>query len=156
MSSSGEQVQSPGGFARGGTVFRGLQPSEARLRRAKRGRPAERSEAPPSEARLHPPRLRRAKRGRAKVIGRSPLQKNSKRFHQKAQGNHLLVFFQKTGVPKNVRKRPRYFSYIYHIYRYIVSPGTDGGPRGAEKVVGGPKNEVTHLRIEKKRHPNPR
>ena len=26
-----EQVQSPGGFARGGTVFRGLQPSEARL-----------------------------------------------------------------------------------------------------------------------------
>ena len=28
--------------ARGGTVFRGLQPSEARLRRAKRGRPAER------------------------------------------------------------------------------------------------------------------
>ena len=58
--------------------------SEARpSRRAKRGLPAERSEAPP--------RLRRAKRGRAKVIGRSPLQKNSKRFHQKAQGNHLLL-----------------------------------------------------------------
>ena len=99
------------------TVFRGLQPSEARLRRAKRGsarlrrakrgRPAERSEAvPPSEARPShrakrgsterskaPPRLRRAKRGRAKVIGRSPLQKNSKRFHQKAQGNHLIFFF---------------------------------------------------------------
>ena len=53
--------------------------------RAKRGRPAERSEAPP--------RLRRAKRGRAKVIGRSPLQKNSKRFHQKAQGNHLFRYF---------------------------------------------------------------
>ena len=50
--------------------------------RAKRGRPAERSE-----------RLHRAKRGRAKVIGRSPLQKNSKRFHQKAQGNHLLLSF---------------------------------------------------------------
>ena len=80
-----------GGNPRGGTVFKGLQPSEARLRRSearlrrakrgfaerKRGRPAERSEAPP--------RLRRAKRGRAKVIGRSPLQKNSKRFHQKAQ-----------------------------------------------------------------------
>ena len=57
--------------------------SEARLRRAKRGLPAERSEAPP--------RLRRAKRGHAKVIGRSPLQKNSKRFHQKAQGNHLFI-----------------------------------------------------------------
>ena len=40
---SGALVQTPGGFA--GTVFRGLQPSEARLRRAKRGRPAERSEA---------------------------------------------------------------------------------------------------------------
>ena len=72
--------------------------------------PAERSEAPPSEARAPPsearpsrrakwgsterseapPRFRRAKRGRAKVIGRSPLQKNSKRFHQKAQGNHLF------------------------------------------------------------------
>ena len=52
-------VQSPGGFARGGTVFRGLQPSEARLRRAKRGS-AERSEAPPNEA-----RLRRTKRGSA-------------------------------------------------------------------------------------------
>ena len=115
MSSSGEQrlgVQSPGGFARGGTVFRGLQPSEARLRRAgearlrraKRGRPAERSEAvPPSEARLH-----RAKRGsteappseaRAKVIGRSPLQ-NSKRFHQKAQGNHLFFGRGQCGVPE--------------------------------------------------------
>ena len=58
--------------------------SEARLHRAKRGS-TERSEAPR--------RLRRAKRGRAKVIGRSPLQKNSKRFHQKAQGNHLFFFF---------------------------------------------------------------
>ena len=47
---SGELVQTPGGFARGGTVFRGLQPSGARLRRAERGS-AERSEAPPSEAR---------------------------------------------------------------------------------------------------------
>ena len=110
-----EGIQTPGGFARGGTVFRGLQPSEARLRpsgRAKRGRPAEQSEAPPSRSEAFPaaerrseapsteappsePRLRRAKRGRAKVIGRSPLQKNSKttkRFHQKlqkAQGNHL-------------------------------------------------------------------
>ena len=46
-------VQTPGGFARGGTVFRGLQPSEA-----KRGS-AERSEAPPSEARPS----HRAKRG---------------------------------------------------------------------------------------------
>ena len=35
------RVQSPGGFARGGTVFRGLQPSEARLHRGS----AERSEA---------------------------------------------------------------------------------------------------------------
>ena len=61
---SGEPVQTP----EGGSVFRGLQPSEAR-----------------------PPRLHRAKRGRAKVIGRSPLQKNSKRFHQKAQGNHLFM-----------------------------------------------------------------
>ena len=63
----------PGGFARGGTVFRGLQPSEARLHRGSAG----------------------AKRGRAKVIGRSPLQKNSKRFHQKAQGNHLVFTFFK-------------------------------------------------------------
>ena len=54
---------------------------------------AKRSEAvPPSEEKA-PPRLRRAKRGRAKVIGRSPLQKNSKRFHQKAQGNHLSFLF---------------------------------------------------------------
>ena len=58
VSSSGEQllgVQSPGGFARGGTVFRGLQPSEARLR----------PEAPPSEA-----RLRRAKRGQRSEAAR--------------------------------------------------------------------------------------
>ena len=102
------RVQSPGGFARGGTVFRGLQPSEARLRRAKRSRPAERSEAPPSEARA-PPRLRRAKRGRAgrsRVIGRSaPLQKNSKRFHQKAQGNHLLKYFRKWTIYRFTAQR---------------------------------------------------
>ena len=86
---SGAGVQSPGGFAQGVTVFRGLQPSEARpSREAKRGSPRFR---------------RRAKRGRAKVIGRSPLQKNSKRFHQKAQGNHLFFFHfrpQTQKVPK--------------------------------------------------------
>ena len=69
----------------------GSPPFSEASSRAKRGRPAERSEAvPPSKARLHRGR-RRAKRGRAKVIGRSPLQKNSKRFHQKAQGNHLFI-----------------------------------------------------------------
>ena len=94
------------------TVFRGLQPSEAkrglrpseaRLRRAaaKRGLPAERR----SEA---PPRLRRAKRGRAKVIGRSPLQKKSKttkRFHQKTQGNHLFFMSEKKNDGNGLLKR---------------------------------------------------
>ena len=70
----------------GGAIPRRVRPRGYRFQRP----PAERSEAPLSEARLH-----RAKRGRAaKVIGRSPLQKNSKRFHQKAQGNHL--FFSAT------------------------------------------------------------
>ena len=78
----------------------GVPFSEASSPRAKRGRPAERSEAPPSEA-----RLRRAKRGRAKVIGRSPLQKNSKRFHQKAQGNHLFTGFYR-GPEKSYRLGP--------------------------------------------------
>ena len=79
-----------------------------RLRRAKRGRPAERSEAPPTRRRGSterseaPPRLRRAKRGRAKVIGRSPLQKNSKRFHQKAQApGEPLIFFSGRWKKKN-------------------------------------------------------
>ena len=69
-------------------------------RRAKRGLPAERSEASPpgSEARPHRPGAkreasRRRPEARAKVIGRSPLQKNSKRFHQKAQGNHLFFYW---------------------------------------------------------------
>ena len=82
---------SPEFFSRCTAVLRGLQPSEARpSRRAKRGS-TERSEAPPSKARLY--RAKRGsieRRGRAKVIGRSPLQKNSKRFHQKAQGEPLI------------------------------------------------------------------
>ena len=85
----GVGVQTPGGFARGGTVFRGLQPSEARpSRRAKRGS-TERSE-----------RLRRVKRGRAKVIGRSPLQKNSKRFHSpESPGDSTYFGGEEEGVP---------------------------------------------------------
>ena len=63
--------------------------AEARLRgRAKRGS-TERSEAPT--------RLRRAKRCRAKGGGpRSPLQKNSKRFHQRKPTGEPLISF--TGV----------------------------------------------------------
>ena len=98
----GEEVTNPRRVRPRGYNFFFLPFSEASSR-------AKRSEAvPPSEAaRLHraaakrgsaerseavSPRLRRAKRGRAKVIGRSPLQKNSKRFHQKSQGNHLFLF----------------------------------------------------------------
>ena len=125
MRRSGEQlrcvtglgVQSPGGFARGGTVFRGLQPSgEARpaSSRAKRGRPAERSEAPP--------RLRRAKRGRAKVIGRSPLQKNSKRFHQKAPGGTLLLsfLFYRGYLIKILFSKKKHIS-DFHLFRVVMS-----------------------------------
>ena len=83
--SYGFGVQSPGGFARGGTVFRGLQPSEARLRRAKRGS-AERSEAPPSEAKPS----RRAKRGRPAERSEAvpPSEARTAR-----QGIHLLLSF---------------------------------------------------------------
>ena len=87
VSSSGEQLRCAGTNPRRvrprGYVFgRGLQPSEARLRRAKRGRPAERSEAPP--------RLRRAKRGRAKVIGRSPLQTKTQKGSPESPGEPLI------------------------------------------------------------------
>ena len=73
--------------------------------RAKPGS-AERSEAPP--------RLRRVKRGRAKVIGRSPLQKNSKRFHQKAQGNHLFLKCL-PGCPPRAGKSFRFMVYGFTI-----------------------------------------
>ena len=89
MSSSGAGVQSPGGFARGGTVFRGLQPSEARLirakerserqsRRAKRGS----TEAPPSEA-------ARPREGHREVA----ITKKLKKVPPESPGEPLTYFF---------------------------------------------------------------
>ena len=115
---SGASVQTPGGFARGGTVFRGLQPSEARLRRAKL-RPSRRAKRGSTERSEAPPRLRRAKRGRAKVIGRSPLQKNSKRFHQKAQGNHL--FKNSAWVPASRKFFFFFFSHSGNFFFFFFS-----------------------------------
>ena len=111
MRRSGEQllgVHSPGGFARGGTVFRGLQPSEARLR-------AERSEAgsatsearpsrqvPPSEARLHRGSAERSEAARRSSGGRY-YKKTQKGSTRKPRGT--TYFYFKYPVFFNIRLR---------------------------------------------------
>ena len=77
------------------------------LRRAKRGRPAERSEAPPSEARLHRGSAERSEAGARRSSGGRHYKKTQKGSTRKPRGTtYLVVVYGESSSEEISRKFP--------------------------------------------------